>query len=475
MNGAGRTKRMAGGGWMSRGAAACALGLALGASAGCGMNNGPAGAGSGGTGGGGSGGAGTTPQTVPPIGDESTPDQQTALVIFDDTKVHDARLEMSPEDWQSILEDSRGDEFRRAKFYLDGVVIGDVGVRPSGESSRVPGNAKMSMRLEFDAYTAGKELGGYEEIKLSGSWDDPFIVRDRLAYWFFRQFMPAPREVATVLYVNGEARGAFEIEEIWSHHALKQYYAEPLGALYRLRGMIGNDPYQFAGLDPAAYVPLPWDRKGKVDDDGMIGPALQMMGQQPSQMPQAFDIDGVLNYFAGNAILANTDGFTGELEVDDHFQYFDPATGRFFMLPWDPDNTFGSINDPPDRDIFQNFGKSILTRLLRDDPGLREMYMARIESIMAGVPLSAINGQAEQIVDQIRPSVSDDNIKQYPTEHFMWSLGYVEDFIAKRYASLAQQIANYRVNPPVPPGGTGTGTTMPDPSQPQPPAPGGAQ
>ena len=30
-----------------------------------------------------------------------------------------------------------------------------VGVRPSGESSRVPGNQKMSMRVQFDAFNKG--------------------------------------------------------------------------------------------------------------------------------------------------------------------------------------------------------------------------------------------------------------------------------------------------------------------------------
>jgi hypothetical protein len=50
--------------------------------------------------------------------------------------------------------------------------------------------------------------------------------------------------------------------------------------------------------------------------------------------------------------------------VDDHFQYLDPVTGRFFVLPWDPDNTFGSINDLADADIFLNYEKSVITRMI---------------------------------------------------------------------------------------------------------------
>jgi hypothetical protein len=385
----------------------------------------------------------------PELGPQSPPDALAALAVFDDTRVHDARLQMTAEDWQSIVDDTRGDEYRHAKLYLDGVVIDDVGVRPSGESSRVPGNPKMSVRVQFDAFRDGAQLGGFDSIKLSGSWDDPFIFRDRLAYWYFAQFMPAPREVATQLVVNGVSKGAYEIEQHWDRAAVRAHFSEPFGPLYRLRGDIGSDPYQWKGADPAFYVPLPWDPVGShaSDDPAVIGQALGVLAQAPISFEQAFNGDSVLDYFAGNALLANTDGFTGELQIDDHYEYFDPQSGRFFMLPWDPDNTFGSINDPPDRDIFKNFQKSILTRLLRDTD-VRARYLAKLEELMARIPLDALFAQTDAIFNQIHDSVARDQVKQYPTSHFEWSLGYVKDFMTTRYASVTAQIAAYRAMPP---------------------------
>jgi hypothetical protein len=388
-------------------------------------------------------------KTDPELGAESTPDALAALTIFDDTRVHDARLQMAAEDWQSIVDDSRGDEWRHAKFFLDGVVIDDVGVRPSGESSRVPGNPKMSVRVQFDAFRAGAQLGGFDSIKLSGSWDDPMIFRDRLAYWYFAQFMPAPREVATELVVNGVSKGAYEIEQHWDRNAIKLSFTGPFGPLYRLRGLIDGDPYQFKGPDPALYVPLLWDPVGShaSDDPAVVPQALGVVAQDPNNFEQAFNGESVLNYFAGSALLANTDGFTGDLQIDDHYEYFDPQSGRFFMLPWDPDNTFGSINDPPERDIFKNFQKSILTRILRDTPA-RERYLAKLEALMAKVPLEALFAQTDAIFNQIHDSVARDQVKQYPTAHFEWSLGYVKDFMTTRYASVTAQIAAYRAMPP---------------------------
>ena len=100
------------------------------------------------------------------------------------------------------------------------------------------------------------------------------------------------------------------------------------------------------------------------------------------------DVDTLLTYFAVSAILSNTDGFTGPFEVDDHYQYFDPATGRFFILPWDPDNTFGSINDLPDADIFLNYERCVITRMVAGGP-LQEAFFAKLEDVMNRVPAAA--------------------------------------------------------------------------------------
>jgi spore coat protein CotH len=400
------------------------------------------------------------PSTAPV---ESSQSARDALMMFDDAKVHDVQLFLSDADWRSILDDDRGDELRRASVTIDGVTVTDVGLRPAGESSRVAGNAKMSMRVEFDAFE-DKKMGGFDEIKLSGSWDDPFLIRDRLAYWCYRQIMPAPREVAARLWVNGEPRGIFEIEEIWGRETLSEWFADATGPLYRLRGLTNQDPYEYKGTDPAVYVPLPWDPKGMRDpsEHMVIGAALRVLAEEPARLDEVMDVQMLFNYFAMSAILANTDGFTGPFEVDDHFQYWDPTKQKFFILPWDPDNTFGSINDLPTSDIFLNYERSILARYVRDQ--LRGPYLDRLEAIMGQLPAQTINAQAETFAAQIRPSVQDDGTKMYPTDSFEWSLGYIKDFTTNRYASIREQIATLRAaQQPPPPDSTPPPDATPPP------------
>ncbi len=394
---------------------------------------------------GGQGGSMAAEPTMAPA--ESSLEDRAKLTVFDDRRVHDIKLFLSAEDWQSILDDSSGDKPRVATVFLDGVVIANAGVRPSGESSRVPGNKKISMRVDFDAFDKTKKFGGFDSIKLTGSWDDPFVIRDQLAYWYYRQFMPAPREVSAQLWVNGQTRGAYEIEEVWSKESLKPHFADASGTLYRIRGEAGRDPYAFVGLDPSLYVPLPWDAKGKHPPDAhlVIGQALRILKEEPGRWNEALDIENMLTYFAVSAVLSNTDGFGSAFEIDDAFMYHDPTTKRFFMLPWDPDNTFGSINDPATRDIFDNFDRCILTRFIKTT--LLDRYYAKLDEVMRRMPVEMVHAQIDRMAAQIRPVVQADNLKMYPTAHFEWSSMYIKDFVTARYASVRQQIAATTMSP----------------------------
>jgi spore coat protein CotH len=394
--------------------------------------------------------SGWTPTDPVPTTD-STPEQRASVLMFDEGRIHEVKIQMSEEDWQSILDDSRGDELRIGTVSIDGVTATNVGIRPAGESSRVPGNAKMSMRVEFDAIEDNKRMGGFDEIKLTGSWDDPFIVRDRLGYWVYRQVMHAPRIVATRIAVNGQDRGIYEIEEVWGKESLQSRFADADGPLYRIRGLTNLDPYEYKGLDAAAYVPLPWDPKGMRDpaDHAVIGQTLRVLTEEPQRIGEVMDVDTLLTYFAVSAIVANTDGFTGPFEVDDHFQYFDPTTNRFVILPWDPDNTFGSINDLPDADIFLNYNRSLVTRMVSTGQ-LREAFLTKLEDVMNRVPAEAILAKSEAFAAEIRATVEADTTKMYPTSSFEWSLGYIRDWTNARYASIRSQIAAARgVQPPV--------------------------
>ena len=182
----------------------------------------------------------------------------------------------------------------------------DVGVRPSGESSRVPGNQKMSMRIQFDAFDTGKKMGGVDEIKLSGSWDDPFIV---------------PRPAGVLGLSAGDARPARD-----RRPGLGQ---RPAARRLRDRGGLGQGGAHVAlsGSVRPALPPAGPDQRGSVRvqrrrpggvraaalgsgrrstadpaADVVIGAALQVVAESPTRIGDVFDVDALLTYFAVSAI-----------------------------------------------------------------------------------------------------------------------------------------------------------------------------
>ena len=409
--------------WGIEAATAVLLAVAL---TGCG------GGGQSGDGDGGGGPGGNLSQRPPP-----------AVPIFDGTRVHEVALEMSPDDWQSIINDTRGDEYRHATLTYDGVKLEDVGVRPSGESSRFPGNQKISTRIKFDAFDGRGKFGGYRDINVKGEYDDSSMMRERLALYFFAAFMPAPQTAHAQLIVNGELRGVFTLREDWDETSVAAHFSQPVGPLYRIRPPDhAIDAYVYLGADPALYVPTPWEPQIKMParGDDVIAPMLQAIAD-PFALETVVDVDTLINYIAVSAIVMTTDGLVGSSGASDHFQYFDPQSGKFFVLPWDPDNTFGSSGETPEKLIYSKMGRNVLTIAVRDRDDLRARYKARIAEMMAALPVATLQAQVDTMYALIKDAALADPNKIFDNGTFEWAVGDIKAFAAARYANLQGQLA----------------------------------
>jgi len=366
-----------------------------------------------------------------------------AAPLFDDTRLHDIKLTMSPDDWQSIIADSRGDEWRHATVSYDGVVVDDVGVRPAGESSRFAGNVKMSIRIKFDAFGMNGDFGGYSDVNVKGEYDDYSMMRERLSYSVFAALMPAPKAAHTTLEVNDDPRGVFTLREDWDKTSIGEHFSQPFGPLYRLRPYSeAEDPYVYMGDDPATYVPHPWERHFTMAarGDEVIAPFLQAIAANPSPIDSVAAVDNLLAYLSVCAIVMTTDGLVGNTGAADHWEYFDPQTGKFFVLPWDPDNSFGSQGEMPTRSIESKLGRNAYVRVVRDQGNYQDQYRAKLAAAIAAVPLATVQATADRIYDQIKDAAHADTVKTFDNGSFDWSRDDIKNFASQRYTSLQQQL-----------------------------------
>jgi spore coat protein CotH len=397
-----------------------------------------------GSGGSGSGGPGqVTGGGTGSTGGGGKTDIAPAFPIFDNTRMHDIALTMSADDWQSIINDTEGDTERHATFVYDGVTVKDVGVHPSGESSRFPGNPKISVRIAFDAFTKGQTFGGLHELKLKGQWDDSSMMRDGLAKFVYRAAIPTGQEGYGRLVVNGDLRGLYCVLEMWNEQSIAAHFSAPAGPLYRIRGVLGTDPYKYLGDASTAYMPEPWERhitKAAAGDE-VIGAFLKGLAATPTMIDSVDDVDTLLGYLAASALMMNEDCLVGDSGVQDHYQYYDPASGKMFILPWDPDKTFSYSGNDETRYLEARFSRSVLATIIRDGGDYRARYKARILTVGAAVPAAAVQAEADRIYQLIKDVAHEDPVKRFDNNTFDWSVGYVKDFTAKRYNFVLTQAA----------------------------------
>lgn len=394
----------------------------------------------------GGGGGGTTPPSGSGGGVGGNLNQRPAPAVglFDESRVHELALTMSADDWQSIIADSRGDEWRHASVTYDGVAVDDVGVRPAGESSRVAGNQKMSIRIKFDAFDGKGKFGGYGDVNVKGEYDDGSMMRERLAFFVFSAFMPTPKAAHATLTVNGDPRGVFTLREDWDETSISEHFTPPIGPLYRLRPSLPTiDPYAYVNDDAMSYVPLPWERHIKMTaaGDEVVAPFLKALPDH-STLEQFVDVNDLLAYIAAAEIVMTTDGLIGSTGAADHFQYYDPQSKKFFVLPWDPDNTFGSQGEMPTKDIYSKLGRNALTIVVRDRTDLRDAYVAKLREAITTLPLAMVQAKSDEIYNQIKDAAHADTVKAFPNDTFDWNVMNINDFIAQRYANLHMQLGN---------------------------------
>ena len=70
-----------------------------------------------------------------------------------------------------------------------------------------------------------------------------------------------------------------------------------------------------------------------------VVPAMLKALPDYSKLEQFVDVENLLAYLVAAEIVMTTDGLIGSTGASDHYQYYDPKSGKFFVLPWDPDNT----------------------------------------------------------------------------------------------------------------------------------------
>lgn len=367
--------------------------------------------------------------------------QSSSGSVFDESEVSEVRLTMSPADWQSIIDDTRGDEYRHASFAWKNVLFGDIAVRPAGHATRWPGNPKQGLKLKFNEFAPGQKFLGMSTLKLDGLIEGT-MMRERIVYAVWRQMVPtAPRTANCRLYVNGEFRGLYLFEERVADDLLDHRYGAQDGNLYRLMVEI---PEAFAdrGPDWRNYVDRPFQREtNELDGDhSSLVQFIQTLNTNPAALGSVCDLDNLTTFLALEVALTSRDGLLrDDGPPQNHYVYANPRTGKFEFIPFDQDQTL-TVNRAA-LSIYHNFFNTKIAAVVRQTPELDARFRTKLARIVETLTSPAVLfPRIDAVAAQIREHVYADPNKQPTNAQWDTYDDLLKEAVQQRYDRIRAEL-----------------------------------
>jgi len=323
----------------------------------------------------------------------TTPDYQ---VMFPQDSVQRIDICISPEDWQTMLDDmeNRYGEFGNnsmmpmggpgpanhaeagpidvgkhdapdmgtgssdnpvvvpAKVTINNVTLDKVGIRFKGQSSLSgswrEGSYKISMKVNCDEYEdeypelKNQNLFGFDEFSLKSGFGDNSLIRDKVVPDIFRSAgVPAPETAFYRVYVDTGSGpvyfGLYTIIEDVADTMISSQFENGSGNLYKAENIrsttFANGSFNVSGFDKET------NKKKNSDDLNQLYEILNsdLRVTDPaawrSDLESILNVDEFITWLAANTIIQNWD--TYGMSSHNFFLYNNPDDGRFVWIPWD--------------------------------------------------------------------------------------------------------------------------------------------
>jgi len=391
-----------------------------------------------------------------------------ALDPFNENAFTHYKLTMDPADWEAIVQNPWSDVWRRATLEWEGEIWQDVAVRASGQRSRVAGNPKPSLRLDFNEFVADRKFHNphVSTLKLVSDTNDPAIMRRRIEDGIYRDAgMPAPRCVHARLTVNGAYKGVYQPEQRMTKGFLREHFGDAaVNQIYEFApdaaAFPGHaDDVTWGGDDPSLYVPHlfvpeldgldPAQPGVHVADPASVRDFVRTVNFAPwSEIAGAVDIDLFCRFMAAEVVTGEADGYVAyrasgapPFRSSNFRIYFNPVQGKWLILAWDREEGYWALRDS----ILTGFDQRILTRnLILADPATLNRYRAILGDLVRGpASVEAVDARIDFIARQIETAVAEDPYKTAGTiENWRAHLDTIRTMVRQQNAMILSQLGS---------------------------------
>lgn len=283
-------------------------------------------------------GATVTEEEAPPF-----PEDPSAW-IFSLDRIHEVALTI-PDASEAALQASPY-TWAPADFSLDGVELGQVGIRLRGKIGSFRAlSGKPKFKVSFDQYVDGQTFYGLEELSLNNAVVDCSYLKEVVGMRMYAAAgIPHLRMAYASVTVNGSPYGLYVLVETPDDEWLARHYEAPDGNLYDGK-YVWYGGYSYTLLDFGAGVDELFQLEEGTDvgnaDIAAISTALlsaQGTADFYATMGALVDWNEFHRVTAVDHILGHNDGYS--MNTNNYRVYFDPTDGKADLLPWDLDYTF---------------------------------------------------------------------------------------------------------------------------------------
>ncbi len=372
--------------------------------------------------------------------------------VYDDTQLARADITIKPEYLQWLYANVKQDSEFVATIhfknkYID-ETIDSVGFRLRGATSRE--SQKKSFKVALNAFRKGGKLYGCEKLNFNGEHNDPSIMRSKLSFDLFKAIgVPAARASHIQVYINGAYYGLYISIEQLDENFLARRFADDSGNLWKCT--YGAD-LQYKNDNPATYSSMmngssPVFELSTNEAKNDFMPLVRLIrllnktasAQLADSIDSYIDLAGVLHYFAMNITIGGWDDYWGNM--NNFYLYFEPRAGKFHILPYDYDNTFGidwfnvdwSKTNPYTFSAITSGPRPLATKIL-GIPEYRNLYTHFLEFLRTRVfQLPLWEGRIDSLKQMIALAAADD---QYRTKDYGFSFAdFSNSYSASSYTN----------------------------------------
>jgi len=361
------------------------------------------------------------------------------------------------------------------------------------------GSSRFPLAIDFNLFNQARTFYGMQKVHFNNGWSDPTLLRDVISYEIFAKMdVPSPRASLVDLWLNGMHLGVYTLAEAVDKSFLRRHFTNANGNLYKpevasarldwteedaykslsifgmpqaqpeedplLKINIGGGPLGeiLKALDAEDLIPAyksAIERQGAVlfpsvmprnliegaalktntnnpDYSGLFK-LLDVLNNEPDEtFPQeiekVLDVDEALRFLAVSACIVHLDNYIGI----GHNTYLYEVNGKFTVIPWDLNMTFGTFNGGIRKDGIINYYIDeptagpmnrfpLVNRLLSYKPYL-EKYHSYMQELLDGpFSLDVVLPRIDQLVELVRPYAKADTEMFYSYED--WERCLTED------------------------------------------------